>query len=78
MGSKNLRIWITFRVGQGEGLFLKRHVKAQTVVAFYNGVSGESIYPKYDNTAIMLCPRYDCLGMSQRACRGVREATGSW
>ena len=34
------------RVGEGEGLFLKRHVKAKTVIAFYNGVRLPGLEPE--------------------------------
>ena len=34
------------RVGQGEGLFLKRHVKEKTIVAFYNGLRLPGLEPE--------------------------------
>ena len=34
------------RVGEGEGLFLKRHVKAKTAIAFYNGVRLPGLEPE--------------------------------
>ena len=34
-----LKIFYRLRVGVGEGLYLKRHIKKDIVVAFYNGVS---------------------------------------
>ena len=37
---------LILRVGFGEGLFLKRHIEKQTVVAFYNGVRLDGMEPE--------------------------------
>ena len=34
------------RVGEGKGLFLKRYVKAKTVITFYNGVRLAGLEPE--------------------------------
>ncbi len=34
------------RVGHGEGLFLKRHVKEKIIVAFYNGLRLPGLEPE--------------------------------